>query len=101
MKLHPAACETKRLRCASDFRTGWFALTKHLMRRGPRRSNMPGLRTREMPMKHTGKALRAIAVYSAALAVLAMNVEAAPGDHPNPTDKFKSLEFREIGPATI
>jgi len=52
-------------------------------------------------MKHTWNAFRMILVCWALLGALAMSVQAAPGDQPNPTDKFKNLEFREIGPATM
>ena len=33
--------------------------------------------------------------------VFAANAAAGPADQPSPTEKFKSLEFREIGPATM
>jgi len=35
------------------------------------------------------------------LGALSMSALAAPGEQPGPTDKFKNLEFREIGPATM
>src|SRR5216684_3325939 len=62
---------------------------------------MPGLAHREKKMKHTWNALRPILVCAVSLGVLAMNALAAPGDQPSPTDKFKNLEFREIGRATM
>src|SRR5438445_271511 len=62
---------------------------------------MPGLVPRGMEMKHTGNALRTILAGGAIFGTLSMSALAAPGDQPNPTDKFKNLEFREIGPATM
>src|SRR3979490_2090291 len=52
-------------------------------------------------MKHMWKALGTILVCAAFLALFAVNAVAAPGDQSNPTDKFKNLEFREIGPAVM
>src|SRR5437016_8318178 len=52
-------------------------------------------------MKHTGNARWTILTCAAILGALSMSALAAPGDQPNPTDKFKNLEFREIGPATM
>src|SRR5437764_5550765 len=62
---------------------------------------MPGLVPRGMEMKHTGNALRTILAGGAIFGTLSMSALAAPGDQPNPADKFKNLEFREIGPATM
>src|SRR5713226_4493396 len=62
---------------------------------------MPGLAHRGMEMKHAWNALRKILVCAVSLGALTMNAQAAPGDQPSPTDKFKNLEFREIGPATM
>src|SRR2546426_8542404 len=67
----------------------------------PSRSNMPGLANRGMEMKHTWNALRIILACAASLGAWAVSAKAAPGDQPNPTDKFKNLEFRELGPATM
>src|SRR5260370_6620655 len=67
----------------------------------PSRSNMPGFAHREMKMKLMRNALRSILACVASLGALAISAQAAPADQPNPTDKFKNLEFREIGPATI
>src|SRR6266576_864448 len=67
----------------------------------PSRSNKPGLAHRGMEMKHTGNARWTILTCAAILGALSMSALAAPGDQPNPTDKFKNLEFREIGPATM
>src|SRR5712691_9156099 len=67
----------------------------------PSRSNMPGLAHRGTDMKHMWNALRTILACVAVLGAPALSAEAAPGDQPNPTDKFKNLEFREIGPATM
>src|SRR5438874_13095887 len=52
-------------------------------------------------MKLVSNALRTILVCAIFLGVFAMTSKAAPADQPNPTDKFKNLEFREIGPATM
>src|SRR5438034_5677555 len=52
-------------------------------------------------MKHVWSTLRAILVCAASLGALATIAQVTPADQPNPTDKFKSLEFREIGPATM
>src|SRR6266699_2223450 len=65
------------------------------------RSNMPGLAHRGIEMKHRWSALQAIFACFAFFGSFAMNTLAGPGDQPNPADKFKSLEFREIGPATM
>jgi len=62
---------------------------------------MPGLAYREMEMKHTWNALRTIFACAVVLSVLAVCTQAGPADQPKPTDKFKSLEFREIGPAVM
>src|SRR5260370_37476777 len=62
---------------------------------------MPDLVNRGMEMKHTWNALRTILACAAILGALSMSALASPGDQPNPTDKFKNLEFREIGPATM
>src|SRR6266571_2027292 len=65
------------------------------------RSNMPGLAHRGIEMKHIWSGLQAIFTCFAFFGSFAMNALAGPGDQPNPGDKFKSLEFREIGPATM
>src|SRR6202790_5093714 len=62
---------------------------------------MPGLVHRGMEMKHAWNALRTILACAAILGPLSISALAAPGDQPNPNDKFKNLEFREIGPATM
>src|SRR6267378_2927400 len=62
---------------------------------------MPGLVHRGMKMKHAWNALRTILVCVVSLGAPAISALAAPGDQPNPNDKFKNLEFREIGPATM
>ncbi len=67
----------------------------------PSRSNMPGLANRGMEMKHTRNALRIILASAVSLGAWALSAKAAPGDQPNPTDRFKNLEFRELGPATM
>src|SRR5712691_6799114 len=65
------------------------------------RSNMPGLAHRGIEMKHRWSALQAILACFGFFGSFAMNTLAGPGDQPNPADKFKNLEFREIGPATM
>jgi photosystem II stability/assembly factor-like uncharacterized protein len=65
------------------------------------RSKMPGLANRGMEMNDAWKALRTILAGVVILGALAANVVAAPGDQPKPPDKFKNLEFREIGPAVM
>src|SRR6267143_1709089 len=62
---------------------------------------MPGLVHRGMKMKHAWNALRTMLACAAILGAFSISALAAPGDQPNPTDKFKNLEFREIGPATM
>src|SRR5437016_10645471 len=62
---------------------------------------MLGLVPRGMEMKHTGNSLRTILACAAIFGGLSMSALAAPGDQLNPRDKFKNLEFREIGPATM
>ena len=62
---------------------------------------MPGFAPREMEMKHTGNSLWTILACAVILGALSMSALAAPGEQPSPTDKFKNLEFREIGPATM
>jgi photosystem II stability/assembly factor-like uncharacterized protein len=62
---------------------------------------MPGLAYGEMEMKHTSRTLRTILACVVGLGALAVRTPAGPGDAPKPTDKFKSLEFREIGPAVM
>src|SRR2546430_9294695 len=54
-----------------------------------------------MEMKLVWNALRTTLVCAIFLGVFAMTSKAAPADQPSPTDKFKNLEFREIGPATM
>src|SRR5207245_6587627 len=88
-------------RRASVSASGWFAFPKRLMRVLASGSNMPGLAHREKKMKHKRNALGAIVMCALSLGVLAPNVLAAPGDQASPTDKFKNLEFREIGPAVM
>jgi hypothetical protein len=54
-----------------------------------------------MEMKQMSSAFRTILAVVVFLGALATKTAAGPADQPNPTDKFKSLEFREIGPATM
>src|SRR5260370_4539071 len=56
---------------------------------------------RGIEMKHKWNGLRPILACAAMLGALSMSGLASPGDQQNPTDKFKNLEFREIGPATM
>src|SRR6267154_40836 len=62
---------------------------------------MPSLADREMDMKHTWTAVRTFLGCVMVLGAWAVRSSAGPGDQPTPTDKFKNLEFREIGPATM
>ena len=59
---------------------------------------MPDLAPEEMEMKHTSRTLRTIVGCSLMFGAIAVNLAAAPQ---SPTDKFKNLEFREIGPAVM
>src|SRR4029077_5067061 len=68
---------------------------------GPAGVTCRALQTGGWKMKHTWNAFRMILVCWVVLGALANSAQAAPGDQPNPTDKFKNLEFREIGPATM
>jgi photosystem II stability/assembly factor-like uncharacterized protein len=52
-------------------------------------------------MKHISNALRMMLAAMVWIGPCALNVLAAPADQPNPTDKLKNLEFREIGPAVM
>src|SRR5437016_2394035 len=62
---------------------------------------MPGLLNRGMEMKLVWNALRTILGCAMFLGLFWMTSKAAPAGQTSPTDKFKSLEFREIGPATM
>src|SRR5260221_1513017 len=62
---------------------------------------MPSLADREMDMKHTWTAVRTFLGCVMVLGAWAVRSSAGPGDQPTPTDKFKNLEFREIGPGTM
>src|SRR5215469_6162764 len=52
-------------------------------------------------MKHTSRALRKFLACGAFLVAIEVQTTAAPGDPQSPTEKFKNLEFREIGPAVM
>ena len=52
-------------------------------------------------MNRVSSVLRIALVAAAFCGVLAVAAFAGPADQPNPTDKLKNLEFREIGPATM
>jgi len=62
---------------------------------------MPRLAHRGDGMKHLWSALRTILAGAVVSGVLAVSAMAGTTDQPKPTDKFKSLEFREIGPAVM
>src|SRR5215471_5157559 len=49
-------------------------------------------------MKHMSRTLRTVVACLLLLGAMPVNLPAAPQ---NPTDKFKNLEFREIGPAVM
>src|SRR5437868_267563 len=68
------------------------------MRGTPGRGKMPDFALEEMEMKHTSRTLRTIVGCSLMFGAIAVNLAAAPQ---SPTDKFKNLEFREIGPAVM
>src|SRR5713101_6887222 len=52
-------------------------------------------------MKRAWSVLWTVVVGGLFFGASAAKMNAGGGDHPNPTDKFKSLEFREIGPAVM
>src|SRR6267143_1588941 len=54
-----------------------------------------------MTMNRVSSVLRIAVVVTVIWGVLAVAAFAGPTDQPNPTDKLKNLEFREIGPATM
>jgi photosystem II stability/assembly factor-like uncharacterized protein len=56
--------------------------------------------TREMTMNRLSPVLR-IALCLALCGAMATTAVAGPADQPNPADKLKNLEFREIGPAIM
>jgi hypothetical protein len=62
---------------------------------------MPGLAYRGIEMKHMWNALRMSLAWSVLGGAFSGNAMGTPADQPNPTDKLKNLEFREIGPATM
>src|SRR5215472_12213733 len=70
------------------------------MRKSGGRSIMPRLAYRGMEMKLKSSALGTILTSVFAL-YACMGFAPGAGAQQNPTDKFKSLEFREIGPATM
>src|SRR2546430_2390127 len=80
--------------CSSDL----LPFQKLWMRGTPGRSKMPDFALEEMEMKHTSRTLRTIVACSLLFGAIAVNLAAAPQ---SPTDKFKNLEFREIGPAVM
>src|SRR5260370_42389011 len=57
--------------------------------------------SRGMERRHTGEGRGGVGGCGAVLGGLSMSAVGSPGAQPNPTDKFKNLEFREIGPATM
>src|SRR5207249_11748699 len=70
----------------------------NLVRRARDRSKMPGLAREEREMKHKSRALPSILACGGFLLAGARITAGAPQ---NSTDKFKNLEFREIGPAVM
>ena len=62
---------------------------------------MPGLAPGWMAMNRFSRVVRIAPSVTALCGVLAMGAFAGPADQPNPTDKLKNLEFREIGPAIM
>src|SRR5437899_11652124 len=54
-----------------------------------------------MEMKYLLSALRTTLIAVAFLGAFSGSALAAPGEQQNSTDKFKNLEFREIGPAVM
>jgi len=62
---------------------------------------MPRRAMRERIMKRVSFALKLAAAAGLFGGALIAGAEARPGDQPNPTDKLKSLELREIGPAVM
>ncbi len=52
-------------------------------------------------MNRVSSVLRIAVAVTAFWGVLTVAAFAGPADQPNPTDKLKNLEFREIGPATM
>jgi photosystem II stability/assembly factor-like uncharacterized protein len=60
-----------------------------------------GPRVEGLIMKRGWSALGTVVVVGLFFGALAIKMNARPADQPNPTDKFKSLEFREIGPAVM
>src|SRR5579859_4426119 len=52
-------------------------------------------------MKRVQSAVGIIVLVGIFLGVAAAKMNAGPADQPNPTDKFKTLEFHEIGPAVM
>jgi len=59
---------------------------------------MPGRAHEEREMKHKSRTLRSI---FACVAFLLAAAGITPGAPQNSMDKFKNLEFREIGPAVM
>ena len=62
---------------------------------------MPDLAREEMEMKQTWRTLRRILACMVFVLAATVSTPGAPGNPQNPTDKFKNLEFREIGPAVM
>jgi photosystem II stability/assembly factor-like uncharacterized protein len=52
-------------------------------------------------MRQMSRVFWTITACTALLSAMAVRLAAAPGDSQSPTDKFKTLEFREIGPAVM
>src|SRR6266853_3313775 len=52
-------------------------------------------------MKRIWSGWSAVTLAAIFLGALTAKMNARPADQPNPADKFKALEFREIGPAVM
>src|SRR5690242_7768946 len=66
-----------------------------------RRGKMPDLAHKEMEMNHRSSGLWSILACVVSFGAMAAITAAAPGEPQNATEKLKSLEFREIGPAVM
>ena len=62
---------------------------------------MPDLAHKEMEMNHNSSGLWSLLACVVLFGAMAAITAAAPGEPQNPTEKLKSLEFREIGPAVM
>src|ERR1700719_531652 len=74
---------------------------KQMMRVRELRSMMPGRAMKGRIMKRVPSVLRLAIAAGLCGGAFFVGVEARPADQPNPTDKLKNLELREIGPAVM